>query len=223
MNAFQALLTRDVRLSFRRGSEGMTGLVFFVIVASLFAIAFGGDPVQIKPLAGGIIWVSALLAALLSLDSLYHRDYEDGTFDLLLQSPVSVVAVVAAKMMAHWLVSGLTFVMASLVVGSMLFIPADVLPVLWVSMLLGTVYMSLIGGLGAILTFGTRRPGLLVTLLILPLMVPMLILGVLATDAALAAMAVKPYILLQLALVVVALTAAPLMAAVILPMQVRST
>lgn len=223
MSVRRTLLRRDIRLSFFRGSEGITALVFFFIVPSLFAIAFGGDVNQIRPVAASILWVSALLAALLSLDGIYHRDYEDGTFDMILHAPVAVTGVVAAKMTAHWMMSGLTFVMASVVAGSMLFIPAGILPVVVASLFLGTIYMSLIGGLGAILTFGTRRPGLLSTLLVLPLMVPMLILGVAAIDAALAGMAVKPYILLQLAMVVVAMPSSLLLASVILPLQVRGT
>lgn len=223
MNSFLALLQRDVRLSFVRGSEGMTGIVFFMVVVSLLAISFGSDPALIKSAAGAVIWVAALLAALLSLEGLYHRDFDDGSFDMMLMSPVSPLTLVIAKMAAHWLLSGVTFVIASLVASAMLLLPMDIFPVVFLSLLLGTLYMSLIGGLGAILTFGTRRPGLLVTLLVLPLMIPMLILGLLAIEAGLAALPARPYILLQLSLLLVALPAVPWLASIILPAQVRSS
>jgi len=201
MTPYLALIKRDLRLSLLRGSEGMVALFFFVLTASFFSIALGGEQALVQKSAAAIIWVSAVLASLLSLESLYHRDAEDGTFDLLLMSSLSPFGIVLAKMLAHWVMSGLMLALAGIVVSQMLFIPAATLCVFLTSLLLGTFYMSLLGGMGAILTFGARRPGLLLALLVLPLYIPMLLLGGMAAEAAVA----KPYLLLQSALVVAAL------------------
>jgi heme exporter protein B len=222
MNSYLVMIKRDLRLYLTRGSEGMTALFFFVVTASLFPLALGGEQAVIQRIAPGIIWVSALLASLLSLETLYHRDEEDGTFDLLQFSPVSPLGIAMAKMAAHWIISGLTLVLAGIVVSQMLFMPPSALLVLSASLLLGTLYMSLLGGMGAVMTFGTRRPGLLLALLILPLYIPMLILGVTAVEAALASLPVRPYLLLQLALVVAALPLAPWVTGIFLRMNLRS-
>lgn len=219
MKPYLALIARDIRLGFLRGTAGLTTLFFFIVTASLFAIALGGAPELLKRAAAGVIWVCAILAALLSLESVFHRDAEDGTFDLLLLSPLSPFGVAGAKMAAHWLVSGLPLVLAAALVAQMLFVPAALLCTLMASLLLGTLYMSLIGGMGAILTFGARRPGLLLTLLILPLYVPMLILGTLALDAPSA----TPYLFLQGALTMALLPLATGVAAVSLHMNMRAS
>lgn len=226
MSAMTALIKRDLRLSFTRGSEGMTALLFFIVTASLFPFALGGEQIMLQRAAPAIIWVSALLASLLSLEMLYHRDAEDGTLDLILMSSASPLGVVLAKMLAHWIISGLPLVLASALVSQMLLMPLERLAVLLPSLLLGTLYMSLLGGMGAVLTFGARRPGPLLALLILPLYIPMLILGVMATDAACFAcrgsMVAKPYLLLQLSLVIAALPLTSGAAAAFLRMHVRS-
>lgn len=218
MTPYFVLIRRDLRLSLSRSSEGMTTLFFFVVTASLFPFAMGGEPALVQRAAPGILWVTAVLASLLSLEALYHRDDEDGTFDLLLLSPATAFGIVLAKMLTHWVVSGLTLVLISIVVSQMLFIPVASLAVLIPSLLLGTFYMSLLGGMGAILTLGARRPGLLLALLILPLYIPMLILGVTAMEA----VSAKPYLLLQLALVLAALPLTSWVAALSLRMNLRS-
>lgn len=218
MRPYLALLRRDFRLCLGHGAEGLTALFFFVVTASLFPFALGGDPVVLQHAGPGIIWVSAVLASLLSLETLYHRDDEDGTFDLLLLSPVSPLGIILTKMLTHWIVSGLTLVVMSVAVAQLLFIPAKTLAILLPSLLVGTLYMSLLGGMGAVLTFGARRPGLLLTLLVLPLYIPMLILGVMANDAVYA----KPFLLLQLALVIAALPLTSWAAAAFLRMNWRS-
>jgi heme exporter protein B len=218
MNPYLAIVKRDLRLSLGRGSEGMTTLFFFVVTASLFPFALGGEQALLQRAAAGIIWVSAVLASLLSLETIYHRDEEDGTLDLMMMSPVSPVGIALAKMLAHWAVSGLPLVLAGVIVAQMLFLPPAALTVLVPSLLLGTVYMSLLGGMGAVLTFGARRPGLLLALLVLPLYIPMLILGVLATEA----VSAKPYLLLQLSLVIAALPLTSWAAAICLRMNSRS-
>lgn len=219
---YLTLIARDLRLSVGRGSEGMTTLFFFAVTASIFPFALGGEQAIIARAASGIIWVSAVLASLLSLETLYHRDEEDGTFGLLLLSPISPISIALSKMLAHWMVSGLPLVLATVIVSQMLFVPAAALTVLLPSLLLGTLYMSMLGGMGAVLTFGARRPGLLLALLILPLYIPMLILGVMGTEAVLAELPVKAYLLLQLSLVIAALPLTAWVAALFFRMNMRS-
>lgn len=199
------LIKRDLRLSFIRGSEGLTTPFFFVMTICLFPFALGGEQALLQKAAPGIIWVSAVLASLLTLEGLYHRDAEDGTFDLLMLSSVPVPLIAAAKIMTHWLIAGVTLCLVTLPVSQMFFIPAKTLLFFIPSLLLGTLYMSLLGGMGAVLTFGTRRPGLLLALLVLPLYIPMLILGMMGAEAALADLPSKAYLLLQLSLVIAAL------------------
>ena len=222
MRAFFTLVKRDLRLSVARGSDAFVMLFFFVVVASLFPFALGGEQKLIARSAAGIIWIAAVLASLLSLENIYHRDEEDGSFDLMLLSPISPVLMVFAKMFTHWIVSGLILVIASTIVSQMLFVPISSITVLIASLLLGTLYMSMLGGIGAILTFGAKRPGLLLALLVLPLYIPMLILGVMAMEASIASLPVKPYLLLQLSMVIAALPISSLVGAVFLKMNIRS-
>lgn len=216
------LIRRDIRLILG-GSEGLSAILFFTVVTALFAFVLGSTPDLLRAAAPAVIWVAALLAALLALEAVYHRDYDDGTFDLLFMSPLSHTGIVAAKMAAHWIVTGLPIVVTGFVVAHMLFLPVEILPALLASLALGTIYLSLLGGLAAVLTLGSRRPGLLLALLILPLFVPMLTLGVLAAEAALAGLPVRAYLLLQLALVVAALPVAPWAAGAFLNMNLRSS
>jgi heme exporter protein B len=216
MKAFAALLKRDLRLVLLRSGEGMSALFFFGVVACLFPFALGASPEVLRPAAAGIVWVAALLAALLALESVWHRDDINGMTALLLAEGTPALLLVSAKMLAHWLASGATLVLASVIVAPMLHFPPGLLPVLLPSLLMGTLYMSLLGGFGAVLTAGARRPGLLLALLVLPLFIPMLILGVAGADAALAASPATPYLLLQAALLLAALPVAPFAAAAFL-------
>lgn len=216
-----AIVCRDVRLSVARGSEAVGGIFFFVITGSMFAIALGGDTALLQKSAAAVIWMSALLAALLSLENIFHRDLDDGTFDQLFLS-VSPATVMFAKATAHWIVAGLPLVLAALIVGPMLFLPTQVLCAMTASLLLGTGYASLLGALGAGLTAGSRRPGLLLGILILPLYVPMLLLGISVVDAAASSLPVKPYLLLQLALVIAAAPLAILGAGALFNMHLKS-
>ncbi|MDP2206776.1 MAG: heme exporter protein CcmB [Alphaproteobacteria bacterium] len=218
-----AIVARDLRLTLGRGSEGLVTVFFFVLVVSVFALALGGDTALVARAAAGIIWTAAVLSALLTLESVYHRDYADGTLDLLLLSPLSPWHIVAAKMLSHWLLGGALLLPAALVAAPLLFIPAAALPVLLLSLLFGTLYLSLLGGLGAALTLGSRRPGVLLVVIVLPLYTPMLLLGGMAAAAALAEMPVRPYLLLQAALFLAALPLAPAAAAVSLTTNMRSS
>ncbi len=218
-----ALVRRDLRLMAQRGSEAMATLLFFVTVACLFAIALSANQNLLVLAAPGVLWISALLAALLALDAVYIRDFEDGTLDLLLMSPLSVPGIAGAKMLSHWLLSGIGLVAASLLVAPMMGTPLAVTGIMAVSLSFGTLYMSLLGGVAASLTLGARRSGLLLAVLVLPLLVPMLILGVLTAEAALAALPYKAYLLLQLAMVIAALGLAPAAAGAFLNMHLRSS
>lgn len=223
MQALWALVARDLRLTLGRGSDGLVTVFFFVLVVSVFALSLGGDQALIARAGAGVIWTAAVLSALLTLESVYHRDYADGTLDLLLLSPAPAWQIVAAKMLSHWLLGGALLLPAAMLAAPMLFVPLAAVPVLLLSLLLGTLYLSLLGGLGAALTLGSRRPGLLLVVIVLPLYLPMLLLGSMACAAELSGMAVRPYLLLQAALLLAALPLAPLVASGSLVMNMRSS
>lgn len=223
MSSFKALVARDVRLTLGRGSEGLVTVFFFVLVVTVFALALGGEQALIARAAAGVIWTAAVLSALLTLESVYHRDYADGTLDLLLLSPLPAWQVVAAKMISHWVLGGALLLPAAVVAAPLLFVPLSCVPVLLLSLLVGTLYLSLLGGLGAALTLGSRRPGLLLVVIVLPLYTPMLLLGGMASAAVLAGFAAKPYLLLQGALLLLALPLVPAAAAASLIMNMRSS
>ncbi len=222
MNTLCAIVSRDFRLA-ARGSEAVATLFFFFAVASLFPFALAQEPGLLQKSAAAIIWVCALLAGLLSLETVFLRDAEDGTLDLLLMSPVSAVRIAFAKMLSHWLLSGAPLVAASFIVAIMLGVPPEKTGILALSLALGTIYMSLLGGMGAALTLGSRRSGLLLAVLVLPLFIPMLILGVTGAAAALADLPARAYLLLQLALAVAAMPVAPWLAALFFNMHLRSS
>lgn len=221
--SMKAIITRDLRLFALRGSEAVTTVFFFVIVASLFPFAFTHEAGLLQKAAAGIIWVAALLAALMSLENIYTRDAEDGTMDMLLMSPVAPACIALAKMASHWLLTGAPLVMASLLVSVMLGVPGAKVWILSISLVAGTFYMSLLGGIGAALTLGARRPGVLLAVIVLPLFIPMLILGTMAAEAALANLPFRSYLLLQLAMVIALLPVAPAVAAAFFNMHLRST
>lgn len=222
MRAVCAIVTRDLRLFAARGSEFAATLFFFVIVASLFPFALAQDPAALQKSAAAIIWVCGLLAGLLSLDAVFARDAEDGTLDLLMMSPAPPWQAAFGKMISHWLLSGLPLVMAAFPVSVMLGVPLEKAGLLCASLALGTIYMSWLGIAGAALTLGSRRSGLLLAVLVLPLLIPMLILGVMAAEASLADAPVSAYLLLQTALVVAILPSAPAAASAFLKLHLRS-
>lgn len=217
------IVSRDLRLAWARGAEGAVSLFFFFAVATLFGVALGAEASLLARAAPGILWIAALLSALLSVEAVWHRDFDDQTFELLLVSGIAPWRIVAAKILSHWVLSGLPLVLASVLVGPMLLLPADALSAAVPGLILGTLYMSLLGGLGALLTCGARRPGLLQALLVLPLFVPMLILGVLGLEAALDGRDFGAYLLLQVSLVLAAVALTPAAGAKILTMQARSS
>jgi heme exporter protein B len=187
--------------------------MFFVLTAMLFPFGLGPEPNLLARIAPGVVWVTALLSVLLSLERVFLADYEDGALELLALSPVPLSVVVLAKTAAHWLTTGLPLLVAAPVIALMYAMPVEVYPALIAAMALGTPSLSLIGAVGAALTVGARRGGILIPLLVLPLYIPVLIFGVAAADAALAGLAVRPHLLLLGAMLLAALPLAPWAAA----------
>ncbi|MDC0190023.1 heme exporter protein CcmB [Rhodospirillales bacterium] len=196
MNAFSSLLKRDLRLAFRQGSDSVMVIVFFIVVVVLFPLSIGPEQKILARISAGVIWVAALLAAMLSMDRLFAADYEDGSLDLLVISPHPTEILVLAKVLAHWLTTGLPLIIVSPLLGVFLYLQADGFWVMIMSLLLGTPILSLIGAIGAALTLGARRSGVLISLLILPLFIPVLIFGVSAVDAALMGLPTRPQLLI---------------------------
>ncbi|WP_407363177.1 heme exporter protein CcmB [Pseudomonas luteola] len=182
---FVLLLKREALLLCRRPVELANPLVFFAIVIALFPLAVGPESQLLKELSPGLIWVAALLAVLLSLDGLFRSDFEDGSLEQWVLSPHPLFVLVLAKVMAHWVFTGLALIVLSPVLALMLGLPVQCLGVLLLSLLLGTPVLSLLGAVGAALTVGLKRGGLLLALLILPLYIPVLILGSGALQASL--------------------------------------
>jgi len=212
MRRLVLLIGRDLRLSLRHGGDTIAALLFFVLVASLFPLAIGPAPEVLGRIAPGIVWVAALLAALLPLERLFGADFEDGSLDLLLLSGLPAPLVAAGKAAAHWLVTGLPLLLAAAPVGVMLRMPPEAIPALLAGLLGGTLLLSLLGSMGAALVLGARRGGVLLPLLVLPLTAPVLIFGVAAADAASGGQSPRPHLLLLGALLAAALPLCPLAA-----------
>lgn len=206
------LLLRELRLSVRHGSDSLAALMFFLLVGALFPLAIGPAPETLGRIAPGIVWVCALLAALLPLDRLFGADHEDGSLDLLLLSGLPAAGVALGKALAHWLVTGLPLLVAAGPLAVMLRMPDEAIPALLLGLVPGTAVLSLLGTLGAAMVLGARRGGVLLPLLVLPLAAPVLIFGVAAVDAASVGLAARPHLLLLLALFAAALPLCPLAA-----------
>lgn len=174
---FAAIIRRDVLLAFRRRGDVLSSLFFFVMVCSLFPLGIGPERDQLRSMAPGILWVAALLSAMLSLGRLFALDFADGTLEQLLLSPEPLSVIVAGKVLAHWLVSGLPLVLLAPLLALLFDLPGDAIAVLASSLLLGTPVLSLVGAIAAALTLGLRGGGVLVALLVLPLYTPVLIFG----------------------------------------------
>ncbi|HEY6965947.1 MAG TPA: heme exporter protein CcmB [Burkholderiales bacterium] len=184
-DAFMLVVRRELRLALRRKGDALNVLVFFVVVASLFPFGVGPEPNQLRAMAAGVVWIAALLAAVLSLPRLFAADHADGTLEQMLLAPQPLVVVVLAKTAAHWLLTGLPLALASPVIGLQYGVPGDALLILLASLLIGTPVLSLIGAAGAALTLGVRGGGALLGLLVLPLFVPVLVFGAGAVTATL--------------------------------------
>jgi heme exporter protein B len=209
---FVAVLGRELRLSLRHGADTLAALLFFVLAAALFPLAIGPEPTTLGRIAPGIVWVCALLAALLPLDRLFGADFEDGSLDQLLLCGLPASLIALAKAAAHWLVTGLPLLLAAGPLAVMLRMDPDAVPTLLAGLLPGTLVLSLLGAMGASIVLGARRGGVLLPLLLLPLAMPVLIFGAAASDSASGGTSPAPQLLLLCALFAAALPLCPLAA-----------
>lgn len=209
MDALWTVGTRDLLVALRHRADLLTTLVFFAIVASLFPLGVGSDTALLRLMGPGVVWVAALLASMLALTRLFASDYGDGTLEQLALSPHPLTLLVLAKTGAHWLASGLPLVIIAPLLGLQFDLNADAQLVLLASLLLGTPTLSLIGAVGAALTLGVRGGGALLSLLVLPLYVPVLIFGAGAVEASAAGLDAGAHLSLLGALLLVALVFAP--------------
>ena len=175
--AGSALLVRDLRLLWRRRGDAFQPALFALLVVVLFALALGGEAQALGKVASAVMWVAVLLAGLLSLDTLFRGDADDGSLEQWILAPVPLAWLVAVRVLSHWLTTALPLILATPLLGELLHLPRDQLPVLLASLALGTPLLSLLGAVVAALTVGMRRSGILVALLALPLYVPVLIFG----------------------------------------------
>ncbi len=207
--AFVALLRRDLLLAFRHRGELANPLIFFLMIVTLFPLGVSPEVGLLRKIAPGVIWIAALLSALFSLENLFRSDFDDGSLEQLLLSPQPLALLVLAKVSAHWLVSGLPMLLLAPLLALLLAMPAPAIGVLLVTLAIGTPLLSLIGAVGVALTVGLRRGGLLLTLLILPLYIPVLIFATSAVGAAAAGVPVAGQVYFLGALLVLALMLAP--------------
>jgi heme exporter protein B len=222
VKAALALLARDVKLSWREGGAIGTALGFYLVVVVMTPLGLGPDLNLLARIAPGILWVALLLAALLSADRIFHNDYEDGSLDLLTMGSLPLPLVVAVKSLAHWLTTGVPLALLAPLLGLLLNLPTEAIPLLVLSMLAGTPAVSFVAAIGASLTLGLRRSGLLLALLVLPLYVPVLIFGVATASAAIAAPASPwPPLLMLCALSLASIVLAPIAAAAALRTALR--
>jgi len=213
LRSFGLVVRRDLRLALRQGGDAAMVVAFFVLAVILFPFGVGPAPELLARIGSGIIWVTALLAALLSLDRLFLADYDDGSLEAIALAPLSLEFTILAKALAHWLVTGLPLALVAPILALILGIDPAGYGVLVAAMALGTPSLSLIGAVGAALTLGARRGGVLLSLLVLPLYIPVLILGAGAVEAAISGLGERPYLLVLAALALAALPLAPLAAA----------
>lgn len=209
MKVFLALVRRDLQLALRQGADAALVFIFYFLAVLLFPFGVGPEAVILARISIGILWVMALLAALLALERLFQAEQEDGSLDQLALLPMPLGFVVLAKVLAHWLLTGLPLAVIAPILAVILGLQGDGYVVLVLTLLLGTPCLSLLGALGAALTLGARRGGALLALLILPLYIPVLIFGVAAVDAAAAGLPSAPYVMILAALLLAALPLCP--------------
>lgn len=216
-----ALLQRDLILAVRAGGGFGLGMAFFLIVVILVPLGIGPDMVILSKVSVGILWVGALLACVLSLDRIFSLDYDDGTLELLLTSPIPLEAVVTVKSFSHWITTGLPLVVISPILGLLLGLQVSELKWVFISLLLGTPALSVIGAFGAALTVGIRRGGLLLSLLVLPLYVPTLIFGANVASKSLADTSSNSALLILIAVTLAAFSILPFASALVLRINLR--
>lgn len=208
--AFWVLLRRDLTLAFRHRGELANPLLFFVIVVSLFPLGITPESDTLRLMAPGLIWVAALLATMLSLEGVFRSDFEDGALEQICLSPHPLPMLVLAKILAHWVVTGLPLLVLGPLLGVLLALPSQAMGTLFLTLALGTPVLSLVGAIGVALTVGLRRGGALLSLLVLPLYIPLLIFAANAVGAAAAGLPVSGQLLFIGALLVLSATLAPL-------------
>lgn len=216
-----ALLLRDLRLATRAGGGFGLGVAFFLILSALVPFGIGPDRAALAPVAPGILWVGALLSCLLSLDRIFALDHEDGSLDLLATAPMPLEGAVAVKALAHWITTGLPLILAAPVFAILLQLPARAMPMLILSLLIGTPALSMLGAFGAAVTVGLRRGGLLLSLLVLPLYIPTLIFGAEITRRGAEGLAVTTPLVFLGAVTLMVLALIPFAAAAALRVNLR--
>ncbi|MEM1276408.1 MAG: heme exporter protein CcmB [Pseudomonadota bacterium] len=221
MRATAALITRDLRLALRLGGGGGIALAFFVLTVILVPLGVGKEPATLTRIAGGVLWIAALLAALLSLDRLFQADFEDGSLDQLMLAPIPLEQIVLIKAFAHWLTTGVPMTVVAPLLGGMLGLSADLVLILTLAMAIGTPALSLIGAVGAAIAVGVRRGGLLLSVLVLPLYIPTLIFGARTVENALLDLSPWPAMGLLGALSLFAAALTPFAAAAALRINAR--
>ncbi len=220
-SAFMATLRRDLLIASKRKNDMLNPFMFFLIVASLFPIAVTREPQQLTDISAGVLWIAALLASLLAMDSLYRSDFEDGSLALLLLCPQPLYFMVLAKNLSHWLVSGLPVVLVSPLIAYMLKLPAESYLPLFLSLLVGTPVLSLLGSIGVALTVGLGSRGLILAVITLPMTVPVLIFGTLAVQEPRFGADLAGYLAILGAQLLAAIALAPLASAAALRISVN--
>ena len=213
LKLFSLILRRDLRLAFRRRSDLAQVIFFFAVVVTLIPLGIGAETDILRRIAPGVVWVAALLSALLSLPRMFQSDYEDGTLEQMLVTSEPLPVVVLAKVLAHWIVTGIPITIFSAAFGLMFDLDLEVTGAMIVSLLLGTPVLSFVGSIGTALTLGLRAGGVLTSLLVLPLYIPVLIFGSLAGRAAADALSPTPYFMIVGGLTLMSLALAPVAAA----------
>ncbi|MGB1746576.1 MAG: heme exporter protein CcmB [Pseudohongiellaceae bacterium] len=219
--AVVATLRRDLLIAYKRKNDLFNPFMFFVLVATLFPIGISPEPEALGEISAGVLWISALLASLLAMDNLFRSDFEDGSLELLMLSPHPLYFLVLAKNIAHWLVSGLPIVLVSPLIAYMLNFPEGAYSTLALTLLLGTPVLSLLGSIGVALTVGLGSRGLILAVITLPMSVPVLIAGTLTVSQTLEGASLSGYLAIMGAMLVAALTLAPLASAAALRISVN--
>ena len=210
---FGLVVRRDLLLAMRRRADVLTTLVFFVMVVSLFPLGVGPEMDMLRKMASGVVWVAALLASMLSLPRMFSADHADGTLEQMMLAPQSLSVLVLGKIVAHWMLSGLPLALIAPVLGLQFDMSPEALWILVLALLLGTPVLSMIGAVGAALTLGLRGGGVLVSLLVLPLCIPVLIFGAGAVEAVTSGMSVVSNLSFLGAFMLFALVFTPFVAA----------
>ena len=219
--AFRATLKRDLIIAYKRKNDVLNPFMFFLIVATMFPIGISPDPDRLGEIAAGVLWISALLASLLAMDNLYRADYEDGSLEQLLLSPQPLYFLVLAPNISHWVVSGLPVVLVSPLIAYMLNLPDAAYSIIFITLLIGTPVLSLLGSIGVALTVSLGSRGLILAVITLPMSVPVLIAGTLTVQETLNGASLGGYLAVMGAMFVGALTLAPVASAAALRISVN--